>query len=63
MKANKYEIKMTSKFRKDLKAIKKRNFDIALLNEVVLMLANYEKDNNILILTLTRTGSHSDLFE
>ena len=26
-------------------------------------LLEYEKDNNILILTLTRTGSHSDLFE
>ena len=26
-------------------------------------LLEYEKNNNILILTLTRTGSHSDLFE
>lgn len=40
MKENKYEIKMTSKFKKDLKAVKKRNLDIGLLNEVVLMLAN-----------------------
>lgn len=40
MKTNKYEIKMTSKFKKDLKTIKKRNFDIGILNEVVLMLAN-----------------------
>lgn len=38
---NKYEIKMTSKFKKDLKTVKKRNnFDIDLLNEVVEMLAN-----------------------
>lgn len=40
MKENKYEIKMTSKFKKDLKAVTKRNLDIDLLNEVVLMLAN-----------------------
>lgn len=40
MKTNKYEIKMTSKFKKDLKAVIKRDFDIDLLNEVVLMLAN-----------------------
>ena len=40
MKENKYEIIMTSKFKKDLKTVKKRNLDIDLLNEVVLMLAN-----------------------
>lgn len=40
MKANKYEIKITSRFKKDLKTIQKRNFDINLLNEIVLMLAN-----------------------
>lgn len=53
MKANKYEIKMTSKLKKDLKAVKKRNLDIDLLNEVVLMLANDiplpEKYNNRLL--------------
>lgn len=38
---NKYEIKMTNKFKKDLKTVKKREyFDIDLLNEVVQMLAN-----------------------
>ena len=38
---NKYEIKMTSRFKKDLKAIKKRrDFDIDLLNEIILKLAN-----------------------
>ena len=26
-------------------------------------LLEYEKDGNVLVLTLTRTGSHSDLFE
>lgn len=40
MKTNKYEIKMTSRFRKDLKLVMKRKFNIDLLNEVVLMLAN-----------------------
>lgn len=40
MKTNKYDIKMTSQFKKDLKNIRKRNLDIELLNEVVLMLAN-----------------------
>lgn len=53
MKKNKYEIKITSKFKKDLKTIRKRNFDINLLNEVVLMLANDialpEKYNNHLL--------------
>ena len=40
MKANKYEIKMTSKFKKDLKTIRKRNLEIKLLDEVVQMLVN-----------------------
>ncbi len=38
---NKYEIKMTSRFKKDLKTVKKRNFfDADLLNEVVEKIAN-----------------------
>ena len=38
---NKYEIKMTSRFKKDLKTVRKRNyFDADLLNEVVEKLAN-----------------------
>ena len=38
---NKYEIKMTSWFKKDLKTVRKRNFfDADLLNEVVEKLAN-----------------------
>ena len=38
---NKYEIKMTSKFKKDLKMLRKRtNFDVDLLNEIVEKLAN-----------------------
>ena len=38
---NKYEIKMTGKFRKDLKIMRKRNnFDVDLLNDIVEKLAN-----------------------
>ena len=38
---NKYAIKITSRFKKDLKAVRKRNyFDADLLNEVVEKLAN-----------------------
>ena len=38
---NKYEIKITSRFKKDLKIVRKRNcFDADLLNEVVEKLAN-----------------------
>ena len=38
---NKYEIKITSRFKKDLKAVRERNyFDEDLLNEVVEKLAN-----------------------
>lgn len=38
---NKYEIKITSRFKKDLKTVRKRNyFDAELLNEVVEKLAN-----------------------
>lgn len=89
-----YEVKLTSKFKKDYKAIIKCGYDIELLNEVISLLAAgkqlpdknkdhslssnwtghrechiapdwllvYRVDNDILVLTLTRTGSHSDLF-
>lgn len=41
MRKNKYEIKMTGRFKKDLKIIRKREcFDAELLNNVVEMLAN-----------------------
>lgn len=90
----KYGIVLTSLFKKDLKAIKKRGYDLSLLNEVVDTLALglplaekykdhrligsykecrechitsdwlliYEISENELILYLTRTGTHSDLF-
>ena len=51
---NKYEIKMTNRFKKDLKTVRMRNyFDADLLNEVVEKLANdiplEEKYNNHLL--------------
>jgi mRNA interferase YafQ len=91
---NKYKIVQTGHFKKDLKAAKKRGYDLALLGSVVDTLAAgeplqekhkdhslsgnyiscrechitpdwlliYEIEDNELILYLTRTGTHSDLF-
>lgn len=88
------EIRTTSKFRKDLRLAKKKGLNIALLQEVVDVLASGEKlsekhrdhaltgdwesfrechiqpdwlliykiSGDSLILTLVRTGTHSDLF-
>jgi len=90
----KYEILATGRFKKDLKAIIKRGYNIQLLQDVVSLLATgspllvknkdhalsgnwtghrechitpnwllvYKIDDDILVLTLTRTGTHSDLF-
>ena len=95
MNKNKYIVKYTNKFSKDLKLIKKRGYDIKLLEKIVKMLANGEKlpiknkDDALkgdyighrechitpdwllvyriidkeLILLLTNTGTHSDLFK
>ncbi len=84
----------TSKFKKDLKRIKKRGYDINKLNEVITMLLAEEElpktyldhplsgnyigfrechispdwlliyaiDNDKLVLTASRTGTHTDLF-
>lgn len=89
-----YEVKFTTKFKKDYKKIIKQGYDITLLKSVVSLLAEnkqlpqkykdhalngnwighrechvlpdwlliYKVDNDILVLTLTRTGSHSELF-
>lgn len=38
-----YEIKPTNQFKKDLKAIQKRGYDLDALTEVIRMLANGEK--------------------
>ena len=90
----KYEILSTGRFKKDLKTIMKRGYNIQLLQDVVNLLAAgiplpeknkdpmltgnwtghrechiapdwlliYKIDNDVLVLTLTRTGTHSDLF-
>ena len=88
------ELVTTAKFRKDYKRIKKRGYDLTLLEAVIEMLMKGEElearlldhaltgnylgfrechiqpdwlliyaiDKNELILTASRTGSHSDLF-
>ncbi len=88
------DLVLTSKFRKDLKRIRKRGYDISKLNAVLDKLCKeetlddsyhdhalvgdyigfrechvspdwllvYAIDNNELILTASRTGTHSDLF-
>ena len=90
----KYEILSTGRFKKDLKTIIKRGYNVQLLKDVVgLLVAGiplpeknkdhvltgnwtghkechiapdwlliYKIDNDVLILTLIRTGTHSDLF-
>lgn len=91
---NRYNIKRTSKFLKDLKSAKRRGKDLSKLDRLVSLLANgepldssyrdhalignfigyrechiepdwlliYKISNKELILVLSRTGSHSDLF-
>lgn len=88
------EVKITSKFKKDYKLIKKRKLNVNLLKQVVFKIANeipleekhkdheltgeykgfrechiqpgwlliYLIEDQTLTLTLTRTGSHADLF-
>lgn len=89
-----YNIKPTNQFKKDLKTIQRRGYNLDLLTEVIQLLADgqklpeknrdhtlsgnfagcrechitpdwlliYELSDNDLILYLTRTGTHSDLF-
>ena len=89
-----YEIRFTTRFKKDLKQVKKQGKDLNKLYDLIQKLADktplepkyrdhdlrgdyegcrechiepdwlliYEYFDDILILTLTRTGSHSDLF-
>ncbi len=90
----KYNIVLEKQFKKDLRKIKKRGYDLSLLNKVVNTLADgkplepkykdhplmgnyrgcrechitpdwlliYKVYDNDLVLYLTRTGTHSDLF-
>ena len=88
-----YEVKPTSRFKKDLRLVAKRGYDISLITEVIKLLAKgqqlpakycdhalsgrwighrdchitpdwvliYKIEKKVLVLTLTRTGTHSDL--
>ena len=53
----KYTVKPTAKFQRDMKRVQKRGYNISLLTNIIKKLADGE-----LILYLTRTGTHSDLF-
>lgn len=89
-----YEVRPTSRFKRDLKIIQRRGYDLQLLAVVIQTLADgkplankhndhalsgvwsnqrechvtsdwlliYKIEDDILVLTLTRTGTHSDLF-
>ena len=90
----KFEIKPTTRFRKDVELMQKRGFDLTRLHQVVKLLADglplpescrdhalsgnwschrechiqsdwllvYHIQDDFLVLVLTRTGTHSDLF-
>lgn len=90
----KYQIQISSRFKKDFKLIQKRGYDMSLLKEVIDILASgeqlgekyrdhsltgnyngfrechiqpdwlliYRIEKDLLVLGLTRTGTHSDLF-
>lgn len=92
--SSKYQIVQTGRFKKDLKLIRRRGYDLSLIGTVVDMLAAgcelpekykdhsltgnfigcrechitpdwlliYEISDGELLLYLTRTGTHSDLF-
>lgn len=57
MRASKYTVKPTSQFKKDYKLAMKRGLDISLY-----WLLIYKLEDNVLILTLARTGTQSNLF-
>ena len=90
----KYQIEMSTRFKKDYKLLKKRGYNMELLKKVVDILARgeslpekyqdhplsgnykgtrechieadwlliYRIEKDLLVLALTRTGTHSDLF-
>ena len=58
----KYEIKNTTQFKKDYKLAKRRGLDIRECHIQPDWLLVYRYDNDVLVLTLSRTGTHSDLF-
>lgn len=58
----KYEIKNTTQFKKDYKLAKRLGLDIRECHIQPDWLLVYRYDNDVLVLTLSRTGTHSDLF-
>ena len=53
----KYEVQPTTKFKKDLKLCKSRGYDIELINQIIKKLANGEKlERKIRITICTETG-------
>lgn len=94
MSQTRFEVKLTTQFKKDFKQAMKRGLKIKLLEDVIAKLAMgealpesnrdhaltgdwkgfrechilpdwlliYRIENDVLVLTLTRTGTHSDLF-
>lgn len=91
----KYDIEVTSRFKKEYKKAQKQGLDTKLLKNIITMLADgqklpdenrdhllsgdwngyrechiqpdwlliYKVHNDVLVLTLARTGTHSDLFK
>lgn len=89
-----YAVKPTSKFKKELKLLQKRGYNLGMLSETIATLASgetlspeyndhplkgrwignrechilpdwlliYRIDNDVLVLTLVRSGTHADLF-
>lgn len=72
MRKTKYTVKPTTQFKKDYRSAIKRGLKIGLLEDVVSALAMgeplpdwlliYRIEDDVLILTLARTGTHIDLF-
>ena len=62
MKEQKYSIVWSTQFKKDYKRSMKRHLDITLLDNIIRKLSKGEALDDVLVLTLTRTGTHSDLF-
>ena len=64
MRNTKYTVKPTTQFKKDYKLAMRRGLDIGLLESVIANLAMGMPlpEKNVLVLTLSRTESHSNLF-
>ena len=62
----KFSLKLTKRYLRDLKLARKRGMDENLLNEIIGKLLNDEplpaKNHDHQLISLSRTGTHSDLF-